>query len=210
DKERGQQFQQYPNDALAGPSCPLTGLACDPYAEDCGGLAHFNTFKGFAGAAPSALGPSDSPFPAPFPQNPPASPGAWPLLRCRRDCLGLDCPGGNPPAPAIKRLLRSPSSIVSYTPGAAPQDAYTLQEGSREVVATASGTPLAGALLDAYNYFVNSVFPGPTLNGAPDPAIDCRNYIIVFVTDGNDECGSNPCPGGTSGLGPAGDPAASP
>ena len=59
-------------------------------------------------------------------------------------------------------------------------------------------------LLDAYNYFVNSVFPTPP-SGAPDPAIDCRNYIIVYVTDGHDECSSDPCVGGTTGLGPSGD-----
>ncbi len=59
-------------------------------------------------------------------------------------------------------------------------------------------------LLDAYNYFVNSVFPPPP-GGAPDPAIDCRNYIIVYVTDGHDECSSDPCVGGTTGLGPSGD-----
>jgi hypothetical protein len=205
DKERGQQFQQYPNDALAGPSCPLGVPGCDPYAQDCGGLAHFNTYKGFAGAAPAALGPSDTPFPAAFPQNPPASPADWPVVPFRREWLGTDYPGGNTPETAIKRLLRFTSSIVSYSPGATPETAYTLEEASREVVATASGTPLAGALLDAYNYFVNSVFPGPTLSGAPDPAIDCRNYIVVFVTDGRDECGSNPCSGGTTGNGPAGD-----
>ena len=34
-------------------------------------------------------------------------------------------------------------------------------------------------------------------SGAPDPAIDCRNYIIVYVTDGHDECSSDPCVGGT-------------
>ena len=56
---------------------------------------------------------------------------------------------------------------------------------------TAPGTPLAGVLLDAYNYFVNSVFPTPP-SGPPDPAIDCRNYIIVYVTDGHDECSSDP------------------
>ena len=59
-------------------------------------------------------------------------------------------------------------------------------------------------LLDAYNYFVNSVFPTPS-GVAPDPAIDCRNYIVVYVTDGHDECSSDPCVGGTTGLGASGD-----
>jgi hypothetical protein len=38
-----------------------------------------------------------------------------------------------------------------------------------------------------------------------DPSIDCRNYIIVYVTDGHDEAGSDPCSGGSLGTGPAGD-----
>ena len=77
---------------------------------------------------------------------------------------------------------------------------YRLEENARNVVVSAPGTPLAGALHDAYNYFVNAVFPL-----TDDPAINCRNYIIVLVTDGAEECFGNPCSGGPTGLGPAGD-----
>ena len=69
DKERPRQMQQYPNDAFAAPSCPL-GIppgGCDPYSMDCGGMSHFNTFKGFPGAAPNALGPPDVPEPGGLP-----------------------------------------------------------------------------------------------------------------------------------------------
>ena len=88
---------------------------------DCGGLAHFNTFKGFAGAAPTALGPPDAPFPTVYPVVPPASPADWPVVPFRREWLGTDYPGGNSPESAIKRLLRFTSSIVSYD-SSAPAD----------------------------------------------------------------------------------------
>jgi len=201
DKERPRQTQQFPNDAFAAPSCPL-GIppgGCDPYSMDCGGVAHFNSFKGFPAAAPSGL---LTPFV--YPVAPPASPDDWPVVPFRREWLGTDYPGGNSPEAAIKRLLRFSSSIVSYDSAATADRAYTLAEDAKEVAVTAPGTPLSGVLLDAYNYFVNSVFPTPP-GGAPDPAIDCRNYIIVYVTDGHDECSSDPCVGGPSGLGPAGD-----
>ncbi|HTY42146.1 MAG TPA: PilC/PilY family type IV pilus protein [Thermoanaerobaculia bacterium] len=201
DKERPRQNQQFPNDAFAAPSCPLGIPAggCDPYSMDCGGMAHFNSFKGFPATAPNGL---LSPYV--YPSAPPASPDDWPIVPFRREWLGTDYPGGNSPEQAIKRLLRFSSSIVSYDSAAPPERAYTLAEDAKEVAVTAPGTPIAGVLYDAYNYFVNSVFPTPP-GGAPDPAIDCRNYIIVYVTDGHDECSSDPCVGGSTGLGPSGD-----
>ncbi|HEY2154712.1 MAG TPA: hypothetical protein VGH33_03720, partial [Isosphaeraceae bacterium] len=201
DKERPRQNQQFPNDAFAAPSCPL-GIppgGCDPYSMDCGGMAHFNSFKGFPPSAPNGLL-----TPYVYPVAPPASSADWPVVPFRREWLGTDYPGGNSPEASIKRLLRFSSSIVSYDSAAPPERAYTLAEDAKEVVVTAPGTPMAGVLNDAYNYFVNSVFPTPT-GGPPDPAIDCRNYIIVYVTDGHDECSSDPCLGGPTGLGPSGD-----
>src|SRR5262249_48662083 len=100
---------------------------------------------------------------------------------------------------AIRRLLRFVSSIVTYNSAAPVTSAYSLAEPSTEIVATASGTPLAGALQDAYDYFKKSVFQTPP-NAVPDPAIDCRNYIIVYVTDGKDECNSDPCAGGLDNI----------
>ena len=167
-------------------------------------MSHFNTFKGFPGAAPNALGPADVPNPAVYPVAAPLSPGDWPIVPFRREWLGTDYPSGGSPEASIKRLLRFSSSIVSYNSAAPPDSAYTLAEDAKEVAVTAPGTPIAGVLLDAYNYFVNSVFPTPP-SVAPDPAIDCRNYIVVYVTDGHDECSSDPCVGGTTGLGPSGD-----
>jgi Tfp pilus tip-associated adhesin PilY1 len=199
DKERPRPTGQFPNDAFGGPSCPLGIVGCDPYVQDCGGYAHFNSYKGYPASAPTGLT-----TPYLYPSNPPASPDDWPVVPFRREWLGTDYPGGNSPESAIKRLLRFSSSIVSYNYGAPADSAYSLAENANEVAVTAPGTPIAGTLLDAYNYFVNTVFQPPT-SGAPDPAIDCRNYIIVFVTDGHDECGSDPCSGGLSGLGPSGD-----
>jgi hypothetical protein len=143
DKERPRPGGQFPSDALAGPSCPLGIVGCDPYVQDCGGLAHFNTFKGFPGTAPNALGPPDTANPAVYPNNAPASPQDWPIVPFRREWLGTDYPGGNSPESAIKRLLRFSSSIVSYR-SSAPADTPT---GSRRTprVPTAA-YPLAGAL----------------------------------------------------------------
>ena len=63
------------------------------------------------------------------------------------------------------------------------------------------GTPLAGALHDAYNYFKNTVFMQ-----TDDPSINCRDYKIIFVTDGIDSADADPCIGGTSPKGgPSGD-----
>jgi hypothetical protein len=197
---RSRPFIVFPNDAFAAPSCPLGVFPCDPYSQDCGGMAHFNSFNGFPAAAPADL---LSPYL--YPSNPPASSTDWPVVPFKREWLGTDYPGGNSPEAAIKRLLRFTSSIVGYDFSAPADTAYTLQEDAKEVVTTAPGTPIAGVLLDAYNYFVNSVFPPPTNGGAPDPAIDCRNYLIVFITDGHDECGSDPTVGGLTGNGPAGD-----
>jgi hypothetical protein len=201
DKERPRQIQQFPNDAFGAPSCPLGIPAggCDPYSMDCGGMAHFNSFKGFAASAPNGLL-----TPYVYPVAPAASPDDWPVVPFSREWLGTDYPGGNTPEAAIKRLLRFSSSIVSYDSAATADRAYTLAEDAKEVVVTAPGTPMAGVLIDAYNYFVNSVFPAPP-GGIPDPSIDCRNYIIVYVTDGHDECSSDPCVGGSTGNGPAGD-----
>jgi hypothetical protein len=214
DSDRPRPVGQPPADAFAGPSCPLGIVGCDPYSQDCGGFAHFNTFKGFAGSAPTALGPPDAANPAVYPSNSPASAADWPVVPFRREWLGTDYPGGNSPEKSIKRLLRFSSALVSYASAATPDVAYTLEEDAKEVVVTASCTPIAGVLVDAYNYFVNSVFPpaanypwtgGLGTDPPPDPSIDCRNYIIVFVTDGHDEAGSDPCTGGTHGTGPAGD-----
>ena len=102
--------------------------------------------------------------------------------------------------PVIKRLLRFASSIVSYDSSATHMSEYRLEENARNVVVTAPGTPLAGALHDAYDYFVNAVFPL-----TDDPAINCRNYVIVLLTDGLEECFGNPCSGGPTGNGPSGD-----
>jgi hypothetical protein len=205
DSDRPRPVGQPPADAFSGPSCPLGIAGCDPYSQDCGGYAHFNTFKGFAGLAPTALGPPDAAFPAVYPSNPPASQQDWPVVPFKREWLGTDYPGGNSPESSIKRLLRFSTSLVSYNSAAPADTAYTLEEDAKEVALTASCTPIAGVLLDAYNYFVNSVFPPPTGSAAPDPAVDCRNYIIVYVTDGHDEAGSDPCTGGPTGNGPSGD-----
>jgi hypothetical protein len=222
--EPNRSVSQFPQDAFAGPSCPLRALGtCDPYSQDCGGFAHFNPFTtiegtSFAGAAPDALlNPPSAGNPHAYPVDPPAAPDTWPVVPFKRDWIGTDYPGGIAPDSAITRLLRFTSSIVSYNSAASSPDlAYRLEEDAKEVVLTATSTPVAGVLRDAYNYFVNAVFP-PASNypwtglgtpPAPDPSIDCRKYIIVYITDGKDECGADNavCTGGTiSGNGPAGD-----
>ena len=78
---------------------------------------------------------------------------------------------------------------------------YSLAEDANDVVVTAPGTPIAGVLLDAYNYFKNTVF-----QELDDPSINCRNHIIVYLTDGLDECNSNACAGRPHGQRPLGRP----
>ena len=200
-------IQQYPFDAFAGKSCPKDLSSCDPYAvgNDCGGFAHFAAFTSnngtpYAGAAPQGLG---GPGGSPYQIDEPPFKDKWPVVPFGRDWppydsgASADYPSTGPsPNEAIRRLLRFVSSIVTYDSSAPVTSAYTLAEPSTEVVATAPGTPLAGALEDAYQYFQKSVFaPSPV----PDPAIDCRNYIIVYITDGQDECNSEACGGGRSG-----------
>ena len=204
-------IQQYPNDAFAGKSCPLDLPSCDPFVanNDCGGFAHFGAFTSnngtsYAGSAPAVLG---GPGGSPYLQDEPPNKELWPVVPFSRDWSPYDAgPAADYPSTgptsseAIRRLLRFVSSIVSYNSAAPVTSAYTLAEPSTEIVATASGTPLAGALEDAYKYFENSVFK--TATGAiQDPAIDCRNYIIVYVTDGNDQCNSDACVGGRTGGG---------
>ena len=188
-KDRPQRDQQFPNDALGGVSCPFPPLAnpCSPYTTDCGGIAHFSD------SAPA------NPSYVPYQSFLPPSPADWPVVPFSRDWGAFKTTDGDS-IQAIKRLLRFTSSIVSYDSSAAHMDEYSLAEDARNVVVTAPGTPLAGSLRDVYNYFVNSVFPQDD-----DPNINCRKYIVVFLTDGLDECFSNPCIGGPTGKGPAGD-----
>jgi len=180
-----QRDQQFPNDAFGEISCPFPPLGnpCDVYSQDCGGIAKNSV------ATPSGYNPY------PVAAAPPGA-GDWPVIPFPRDWI----PSDTPSVPVIKRLLRFASSVVSYDSTATHMSEYRLEENARNVVVSAPGTPLAGALHDAYNYLVNAVFPL-----TDDPAINCRNYIIVLVTDGAEECFGNPCSGGPTGLGPAGD-----
>src|SRR5262249_26563091 len=202
--------QQAAMDATSNLACGvLPGPGnCNPYVEDCGGFAHFNQFTPVGASSP--LPASGPPGYVPYPggTEPPSLPD-WPMVPFARDYppySGSD----SDPVPAIKRLLRLPPSIVSYdsTRGHMQNNGtggeYKLEEDPRSVLVTADGTPLHGSLFDAYNYFVNTVFADKT-----DPAINCRKYIIVLVTDGLEECQAanlaNPCgtrpghPGGPSG-----------
>lgn len=198
----------WPMDAFAGYSCPATFYPCDVLTQDCGGLSHFNDFTAnggtvFPGVAPSALisgnnTPAEGPYAKSLTSDGepiPLRPDLWPVVPFKRDWLPNDYPSGNngpSPDDAIKRLLRFISSIVSYDSTQPVTSAYSLAEDAKEVVMTAGATPLAGALQDAYNYFTESVFKTPG-SGTPDPAIDCRSYVVVFVTDGQESCGGDPC-----------------
>lgn len=188
-----QRDQQFPQDAFAGVSCPFPPIAnpCDPHTTDCGGIAKYDD------GALNVAKPSGY---TPYPVSIAPSPADWPVIPFPRDWgayKGSDADS----IPAIKRLLRFTSSIVSYDKTKPHMNEYSLAEDARNVIATAPGTPLAGALWDAYNYFNNSVFPQ-----TDDPAINCRSYIIVLMTDGLDECFSDPCLGdATHPLGVSGD-----
>jgi hypothetical protein len=184
--------QQFPNDAWAEPSHPLRHpVPCSVYTDDCGGIAKFD------GAAPNdSSGSVYAPYPV---GTPPPSESSWPVIPFPRDWPPFRDADQNS-VPMIKRLLRMASSIVSFDSTQSHMSEYHLEESARNVVTTAPGTPLAGALRDAYNYFVNSVFPQ-----TDDPSINCRDYKIIFVTDGIDSADADPCTGGSNGTGPAGD-----
>lgn len=127
---------------------------------------------------------------------PPSQPD-WPVIPIPRDWGGF---GDAPSVPAIKRLLRFSTALVNYDSTQPHMSEYSLAEDANNVVVTAPGTPIAGVLLDAYNYFNNTVF-----QLLDDPNINCRRHIIVYLTDGLDECNSNACAGGPTGKGPSGD-----
>ena len=190
--------QQFPNDAWAEPSHPLRhAVPCDVYSQDCGGIAKFED------AAPTdATGATYNPYPV---GTPPLSDEDWPVIPFPRDWGTFRETDANT-IPVIKRLLRMASSIVSFDSTAQYMSEYRLEENARNIVTTAPGTPLGGALHDAYNYFKNSVFAttgDPTLD---DPSAACRDYKIIFLTDGIDSADADPCTGGTSSKGgPAGD-----
>ena len=198
DTDRGQRLQQFPNDAFGEPSCPVRGVSaaeCDEYADDCGGVALFNN------SAPTDLaGATYDPYSNSYGPGDPPRPDLWPVVPFARDWVSGDTAN----VPFMKRLLRFSSAVVAYDPLQPAGTAYQLQESAKNVIVSAPGTPLAGALLDAYKYFKFSVFPQ-----TDDPARACRDYIVVFVTDGVDECRSNPCNGAGleagNSFGPAGD-----
>ncbi|MFN2387936.1 MAG: pilus assembly protein [Thermoanaerobaculia bacterium] len=194
DTDRSQRLQQFPNDAFGEPSCPVRGAAapeCDEYSDDCGGVALYNA------SAPTDLGGTTfDPYSNTYGPGDPPRQDLWPVIPFARDWVAADTAN----VPFMKRLLRFSSSIVGYNPLLPAGTAYQLQESAKNVIVSAPGTPLAGALLDAYEYFTLSVFPQ-----TDDPARACRDYIIVFITDGVDECRSNPCNGGPTGFGAAGD-----
>ncbi len=121
----------------------------------------------------------------PYPVVPGASRRGELAGRAVRRATRHRLPGGDSPrsghqAAAALHLRRS--SATTRRPRTSGLHARGGRQGSRRRRRPARRSP--APCKDAYNYFVNSVFP-PT---APDPAIDCRNYIIVFVTDGHDEC----------------------
>ena len=193
DTDRSRGLQQLPGDAWAEVSCPFPPVSnpCNVYVQDCGGYAHYGAFTPLGGSALAPAGPPGyNPYPGIYPQPP--SPADWPVVPFpRTEWVGSDVPS----TPAIQRLLRFTSSIVSYNSAAAHMSEYSLAEDARSVVATAPGTPIAGVLYEAYNYFKNSVFPQQD-----DPAINCRDYKILFLTDGLEECFGDPCAG--AGLEP--------
>jgi hypothetical protein len=90
--------------------------------------------------------------------------------------------------------------------------------GNVEIYGTSSGTPIAGSLLGAQRYWqglqhVNSdvIWPAnstgfspiandPTKNVFLSPGNQCRPYITIMMTDGNETCGGNGVTAATSLL----------
>jgi len=192
DDDLSQSRQQFPHDAEAGPSC-VAPNPCDVYTQDCGGIAKFSdhTPTDLSGAPYDPYGASGCPSSGPTLPNCPDSAFAsrWPVVPFPRDWIGSDTDS----KAASKRLLRFASSIVDFNSLASHGNEYTLAEDAINVVTTTPNTPVAGAIYDAYKYFQESVIPDAAKTN--DPAINCRNYIVVYITDGLETCHANACQG---------------
>jgi len=198
--DRYQFAQQAPNDAFAEPSHPLPiQRNCDVYqfGHPCGGLALYKC----GGQTPceATATKADSTMYVPYaPGTEPPAPESWPLVPIPRDWTPYKNTDGDS-ATAIKRLLRFASSIVSFDSTQPYMNEYSLAEDASNVVVTAPGTPIAGALRDAYLYFKNTIL------AQQDPFISCRLNKVILITDGLESANGAPCAGGPTGKGPAGD-----
>src|SRR5215831_4617324 len=193
-----QNSQEFPMDAAAArSSCFGAPDPCNPYSADCGGMAHFYDSTGTTFLnAPDKPDGSGSTF-VPYTTLVPPSKQDWPAVPFQRGDWTNNNPNDAPNVPVIKRLMRMVSSLVAFDPDEShgALNAYSLAENANNVVMPAPGTPIAGVLLDAYKYFKNTVFPDAmpvSAGGHGDPAASCRRYLIVFITDGIDECNSGP------------------
>src|SRR5262249_11857307 len=154
--------------------------------QDCGGFAHYKEFTPVGQITPlPAAGPNG--YVAHAVPTPPG-PQFMPAIPFPRDWAPFATSDADS-TKAISRLLRFTTALVNYNSGAGHMSEYTLAEGSRQVVAVAPGTPIAGVLFDAYNYFKHSVFE------TDDPQAACRDYRIIFITDGIEECHGQACSG---------------
>ncbi|HXM76398.1 MAG TPA: hypothetical protein VN971_06465, partial [Thermoanaerobaculia bacterium] len=153
-----------------------------PCSGDVGGFTKY-----------SVLPPTGfTPYPAAAAPAPPR-PDLWPIVPFQRDWKP-----DTPNVPVLKKLLRFVSSIISYNSAMPVLTAYTLEESMNDTVIASGNTPIAGALKDVYQYLKLSVFPDTS-----DPDINCRNYMVVFVTDGLETCGGNACSGAGAEAGNA-------
>src|SRR5262245_42223424 len=147
---------------------------------------------------PTAETASGSVYTPYAPGSEPPAPESWPLVPIPRDWAPYKNTDGDS-STAIKRLLRFASSIVSFDSTRSYMSEYSLAEDATNVVVTAPGTPIAGALRDAYLYFKN------TVQAQQDPFAACRLNKIILITDGIESANGDACNGGPSTKGPSGD-----
>ena len=57
-------------------------------------------------------------------------------------------------------------------------------------ILTRGTTPIANSLMDAYDWYQESITTGMWSN---DPLAACRLWYVVFITDGEESCGLNAC-----------------
>src|SRR5262249_42469936 len=106
--------QQLPGDAWSEGSCPFAiknPPPCNIYTQDCGALAHFPSHTTVAGTTSPG-----SPIAGyvPYPVGPiPPSQSDWPVVPFPRDWAPFSASDASS-VPAIKKLLRFSSSIVSF------------------------------------------------------------------------------------------------
>jgi len=123
----------------------------------------------------------------------------WKLL------VDLPGPSFSPDLDKVRHYLQDTASAVDYLSDGAGTFSFSPNfdedpdSGTyNPVPMVADGrTPVANALLDAYDWYVEQREPGGRWE--IDPLEECRKWYVVLITDGAESCSANTRPDGTGG-----------